>query len=116
MKKLFYSLFIIAALGFIACSNEKSGDKADTGSEQKVDDPAKAAESVAPAAFAVKAHACTDACTDGNHSYAHGDVGHTCTDACGSAHVCTDKCADGTNHMYAHGESGHTCTDACVTM
>ena len=30
----------------------------------------------------MKAHACTAACKDGHHVYAHGEKGHHCTDAC----------------------------------
>lgn len=29
-----------------------------------------------------KEHACTAACKDGKHMYAHGEKGHTCTKAC----------------------------------
>lgn len=113
MKKLLSSLFILAALSFVACNNEKKDDKADT-TEQKIDAPATPAT---PAGLtAAVAHVCTDACKDGNHMYAHGDVGHTCTEACGTAHTCTDKCAGGANHVYAHGEAGHTCTEECMKM
>jgi hypothetical protein len=114
MKKLLSSLFILAALGFVACNNEKKDDKADADGKEKIETPAAPAS---PAGLtAAVAHVCTDACKDGNHSYAHGDVGHTCTEACGAAHVCTDNCAGGATHVYAHGEAGHTCTEDCMKM
>lgn len=31
---------------------------------------------------AATAHVCTANCKDGKHAYAHGEEGHTCTDAC----------------------------------
>ncbi len=111
MKKLLSSLVLVAALSFVACNNEKKADTAETkdGTEQ-MDAP------TAPAAMmAAVAHVCTDKCTEGNHMYAHNEVGHTCTEACGAAHVCTEKCSEG-NHMYAHGEAGHTCSEECTQM
>ena len=30
----------------------------------------------------MKEHVCSKECKDGNHSYAHGEKGHTCADAC----------------------------------
>ncbi len=114
MKKLLASLVILAAFSFAACNNEKKADTT-TDTTEKVENPAKAAESMTTAAFVAKAHACGPDCKDGSHVYAHGDIGHTCTDACGNAHTCTDKCKDG-KHTYAHGESGHTCTEDCAKM
>lgn len=71
----------------------------------------------------LKDHACTTACEDGQHLYAHGEKGHVCTAGCMTAtvssekmelkdHVCTTACAEG-QHVYAHGEKGHVCTEAC---
>lgn len=115
MKKLLSLMVLFAGLTFVACNNEKKGDKADakTDAPQKVEDPAKPAE--AKTASLVKAHSCGAECKDGKHAYAHNEVGHTCTDVCGTSHVCVATCKDG-QHTYAHGDAGHTCTDACVTM
>ena len=114
MKKFFSILMVFAALSFIACNSDKKSDKADAKTEEKAE--TKGSESMKAAAFTAKAHACTAECKDGNHAYAHGDVGHTCSDACNmSSHTCTDKCKDG-NHAYAHGETGHTCTEDCLKM
>src|SRR5688572_15529968 len=113
MKKLFSFLILFAALSLIACNNEKKADKSETKTEEKVDDGTKTQST--PAAFQAKAHVCGPDCKDGNHVYAHGDVGHTCTEACGKTHACTDACKDG-KHVYAHGEVGHTCTDACMSL
>ncbi len=113
MKKLPFLLVLSAALFFTACKDEKKADNADTTTQEKVDDPSKAAESAK--AFAVKAHACIADCKDGNHVYAHGDLGHSCTDDCGAAHACTEQCSTGA-HVYAHGESGHTCTEDCLKL
>jgi hypothetical protein len=113
MKKLLSLMVLFAALSFVACNNEKKGDKADVKTDTKVEDPSKPAE--AQTASLVKAHACGAECKDGNHVYAHNEVGHTCTDACGTTHACGTKCKDG-QHTYAHGESGHTCTDDCTKM
>jgi len=110
MKKLFSSLVLIGALSFVACNNEKKADTA-----EKTDGTEKVETSIAPAAMAVTAHVCSAECKEGNHMFAHNEVGHTCTEACGAAHVCTDKCTDG-NHMQAHGEVGHTCTEDCAKM
>ncbi len=30
----------------------------------------------------MKEHVCTKACTKEHHAYAHGEKGHSCTDAC----------------------------------
>lgn len=71
----------------------------------------------------MKDHVCTKACMNGNHMYAHGEKGHTCTSDCKKMeakndnmpmkeHQCTAACKDG-KHMYAHGEKGHSCTQAC---
>lgn len=71
----------------------------------------------------MKDHSCTKACMNGNHMYAHGEKGHSCTSECKKMdgkkdkmtmkeHQCTAACKDG-QHMYAHGEKGHTCSDAC---
>lgn len=111
MKKFLSSLVLIAALSFVACNNEKKADSAEA--TDKLETPAAPAT---PVAMAAVAHVCGTDCKDGNHMFAHNEVGHTCTEACGAAHVCTDKCADGVNHMYAHGEAGHTCTEACTKM
>lgn len=111
MKKLLALLVITGALFFVACNNEKKDDKA------KTEDPGKIETTVkeTPAATLV-AHVCTpEGCKDGNHTYAHGEEGHTCTDACLKDHNCTESCKDG-NHMYAHGEKGHTCAEACKNM
>ena len=114
MKKLLSSILVVGALCFVACNNEKKADAGTTTTPEKVEDPAKPAESATSALFVAKAHACTADCKDGNHVYAHGDIGHTCTEA-GAAHACTDKCKDG-SHVYAHGENGHTCTADCAKM
>lgn len=113
MKKLLSSLLLVATLGFVACDSDKKTDKADaTEGAEKIETPAAPAT---PAAMAAVAHVCGADCKDGNHIFAHNEVGHTCTKACGVAHGCTDKCVDG-NHMYAHGEAGHTCTEECTKM
>lgn len=113
MKKLFSLMVLFAAISFTACNNEAKGDKADakTDASQKVENTPAAAQT----ASLVKAHVCGADCKDGNHLYAHNEVGHTCTDACGKAHVCGAECKDG-KHLYAHGESGHTCTEECAKM
>ena len=114
MKKLLSTILVAGALLFVSCNNEKKADSATTtDTPQKVEDPSKAPASPATAAFAVKAHSCGADCKDGKHVYAHGDVGHTCTEACGGAHACTAACKDGA-HAYVHGEAGHTCTEACM--
>jgi hypothetical protein len=116
MKKLFSLLVVFAALSFVACKSEKKSDKTDAKSDEKMESSTKPGDGMTTAAFVTKAHVCTAACKDGNHVYAHGDVGHTCTEACGmAAHSCTEKCKDG-NHFYAHGETGHTCTEECMKM
>ncbi|MDZ4796454.1 MAG: hypothetical protein SGI83_19460 [Bacteroidota bacterium] len=114
MKKILSLTVLFAALGFMACNNEKKGDKADvkTDKPQKVEDPSKPAEAQTAV---TKIHSCGADCKDGNHVYAHNQVGHTCTDVCGAAHVCVAKCKDG-QHEYVHGESGHTCTDDCTKI
>jgi hypothetical protein len=115
MKKLFSILVLFAALSVVACNSDKKGDKAETKTDtpQKVEDPAKPAE--AQTASLVKAHSCGAECKDGKHMYAHNEIGHTCTEACGKAHACTAECKDG-NHRYVHGESGHTCTEDCAKI
>lgn len=117
MKKVLPLLAFAAFLTFAACNNEKKTDDATTESADKVEDASKSQESPAStAAFTVKAHVCGADCKEGNHAYAHGDIGHTCTEACGmAAHSCTEACKEG-NHAYAHGDVGHTCTDACPAM
>jgi len=112
MKKLLSSLLIVAALGFVACDSDKKTDKAEVEGTEKVETPG--APATPAAVMAAVAHVCGSDCKDGNHMYAHNEVGHTCTEACGAAHTCADKCKDGANHKYAHGEAGHTCTDACM--
>lgn len=114
MKKLLSSFLVVGALCFISCNNDKKADAATT-EPQKVEDPAKPAEAPKAAVFAAKVHSCTADCKNGNHAYAHGDVGHTCTEACGSAHACTAACKDG-QHTYVHGEAGHTCTEDCLKL
>lgn len=114
MKKLLSSLLIIAALGFVACDSDKKTDKTEAEGTEKVETPG--APATPTGVMAAVAHVCGADCKEGNHTYAHGEVGHTCTEACGAAHVCTDKCANGANHVYAHGEAGHTCTEACMKM
>ncbi|MEO5945708.1 MAG: hypothetical protein ABIP79_02750 [Chitinophagaceae bacterium] len=115
MKKLLSSLLIIAALGFVACDSDKKTDKTEADRTEKIETPASPASPTAVMGAAV-AHVCNADCKDGIHMYAHGDVGHTCTEACGTAHICTDKCTGGANHVYAHGDAGHTCTEACMKM
>lgn len=116
MKKLFSLMAFAAFLSFAACNNEKKTDDAAGEMKEKVTDPSMTSKSVSAAMFTVKAHTCGPDCKDGNHVYAHGEIGHTCTEACGmSAHSCTEACKDG-NHVYAHGEIGHTCTEACAAM
>ncbi|MBM3415876.1 MAG: hypothetical protein FJY20_05405 [Bacteroidetes bacterium] len=114
MKKLFSLMLVTAAFFAVSCNNEKKDDKAKTGDPGKLENTVKEAPKATLAA-----HVCTDACKDGNHVYAHGEEGHTCSEACmksGSrAHACTDKCKDG-NHVFAHGEEGHTCTAECGNM
>ncbi len=112
MKKLLSSILILAALSFTACKDEKKDDKTDATTPEKVEATTQPAAAQTAGAIA---HVCGAECKDGNHVYAHTEVGHTCTDACGTAHTCGADCKDG-NHLYAHGESGHTCTDACVKM
>ena len=74
MKKLFFSFLVIAAISFVACKDNKKADDAKT--------PAKT-EEIKPAMTANdKEHVCTDKCKDGTHMYAHGEKGHTCTEAC----------------------------------
>ena len=113
MKKLLSLMVLFAGLTFVACNNEKKGDKADAKSDTKVEDLAKPAE--AQTASLVKSHSCGAECKDGKHAYVHNEVGHTCTDMCGTAHVCVATCKDG-QHTYAHGDVGHTCTDDCTKM
>lgn len=106
MKKLFSLLALTAALFVMSCNNEKKDDKA------KTDDPGKIENTVKEAPKATLAvHTCTEACKDGNHVYAHGEEGHTCSEACMKTHVCTEACKDG-SHVYAHGEKGHECASA----
>ena len=116
MKNFFPLLLLFAALSVISCNNEKKEDKADakTDAPQKVETPGTPAQAQTASA-AVTAHVCIAECKDGTHLYAHNEVGHTCTDVCGSPHNCDPTCKAG-NHTYAHGESGHTCTDMCIKM
>lgn len=71
----------------------------------------------------MKDHVCTKACMNGNHMYAHGEKGHSCTNECKKMetkkakhamkdHKCTAACKN-EQHMYMHDEKGHTCNDAC---
>lgn len=117
MKKLFSLVAFAAFLSFAACNNEKKTDDAAGEVKEKVSDPSMTSETpVSAAIFSVKPHTCGPDCKDGSHVYAHGEIGHTCTEACGmSAHSCTEGCKAG-NHQYAHGEIGHTCTEACAAM
>jgi hypothetical protein len=114
MSKYLALLAIISTLLFVSCNSGKKDDKASTGDPGKMENTVKEAPK---ANLAV--HVCTDACKDGNHLYAHGEEGHTCSEACmksgSKAHACTDKCKDG-NHVFAHGEEGHTCTAECSKM
>lgn len=114
MKKILSLLVIFAALSITACKNEKKDDKSPSQPDaaQKVEDPSKPAQAQTAA---VVAHACGADCKDGQHAYAHNEVGHTCTEACGTAHVCGTKCKDG-KHEYAHGEAGHQHTEECMKM
>ncbi|MBK6383547.1 MAG: hypothetical protein IPP02_02235 [Chitinophagaceae bacterium] len=116
MKNFFPLLLLFAALSVVSCNNEKKEDKADakTDAPQKVETPGTPAQAQTASA-AVTAHVCIAECKDGTHLYAHNEVGHTCTDVCGSPHNCDPTCKAG-NHTYAHGESGHTCTDMCIKM
>ncbi len=95
---MYRSLFVFLAIVIsFSCNNEK----AETGKETNV--PGGKTVSAK-----VKAHECTAACKDGNHSFMHNEVGHTCSSDCGTPHVCGDQCKDAT-HVYAHGEVGHYC-------
>ncbi len=116
MKKLFSLLALFAALSIISCNSEKKDDKADakTDAPQKVETPGTPAQAQTASA-AVTAHVCGAECKDGNHLYAHNEVGHTCTDVCGTTHNCGTTCKAG-EHIFAHGESGHTCTEGCTKM
>lgn len=106
MKKILSLMLVTAALFAVSCNNEKKDDKA------KADDPGKIENTVKEAPKAtLAAHVCTDQCKDGNHLYAHGEEGHTCSEACMKTHSCTEACKDG-NHVYAHGEKGHECASA----
>ena len=69
----------------------------------------------------LKEHVCTGACADGEHVYACGEQGHTCSGHCAKVrakqvqlkeHACTNACTDGA-HAYACGEIGHQCSGAC---
>jgi uncharacterized lipoprotein NlpE involved in copper resistance len=102
MKKMFALLALAGTLLFVSCNNEKKDDKSKVAWEEKIGNTVKEA----PATLA--AHVCTDACKDGNHLYAHGEEGHTCSEACLKTHTCTEACKDG-NHAYAHGEKDHVC-------
>jgi hypothetical protein len=106
MKKLFFALAIVLSVPFAV--NAQTIEKKEKKEQPKTE---------------LKAHVCTAACTTEKHVYAHGEVGHVCTDACKKTttstekaelkdHVCTEACKDG-KHAYAHGEKGHVCTEAC---
>lgn len=108
MKKVFFALTIFLSIAIAA--------NAQTAVNKEMKEKPKTE---------LKAHVCTAACTSDKHVYAHGEVGHVCTDACKTAtattektalkdHVCTAACKDG-KHVYAHGEKGHVCTEACKT-
>ena len=116
MKKLFSLLAITAMISFVACNNEKKDDKTKTDGADKIESTVKDAPATTTK---LVAHTCTDMCKDGNHLYAHGEEGHTCSEACmkgnTKAHTCTGMCKDG-NHAYVHGEEGHTCTEDCANM
>ncbi len=116
MKNLFSLLAFVAILTFAGCTNDKKDDKAEAipNTSDNAVNPETPAGTLA-AAFVAKPHVCAADCKDGQHVYAHGEIGHTCTAACGTEHVCTDKCKEGV-HMYAHGENGHTCTEECARM
>lgn len=106
--------------------------------------PAKTEKAEAKPAKAemMKEHACTAACKDGKHMYAHGEKGHACSEECKKMHAGT-KGHEGHEHgemkehsgeMHEHkgemkekGEMGtkgdmhgngemkaHVCTSACV--
>jgi uncharacterized lipoprotein NlpE involved in copper resistance len=102
MKKMFALLALAGTLLFVACNNEKKDDKSKVAGEEKIENTVKEAPAI------LAAHVCTDACKDGNHLYAHGEEGHTCSEACLKTHTCTEACKDG-NHVYAHGEKDHVC-------
>lgn len=103
MKKLLSLFAITTALFFAACSNDKKDDKTKAEGTDKIETGVKESPKATLAA-----HVCTAECKDGNHVYAHGEEGHTCSEACLKTHVCTEACKDN-NHAYAHGEKGHTC-------
>ncbi|MGQ0738449.1 MAG: hypothetical protein ACT4OJ_05260 [Bacteroidota bacterium] len=108
MKKLLSLLAIMAMFSFVACNNEKKDDKTKADGADKIETTVKDASTTTTQ---LVAHVCTDQCKDGNHLYAHGEEGHTCSEACMKSHSCTEACKDG-NHVYAHGEKGHTCASA----
>ena len=110
MKKLLSLLMIAGTLFFVSCSNDKKDEKSKVAGEEKIESTVKESSKTTLAA-----HVCADGCKDGNHSYAHGEEGHTCTEACLKDHSCTEACKENT-HAYAHGEKGHTCGDACGKM
>jgi hypothetical protein len=106
MKRIIPFLALAAGLFLASCNNDKKDDKA------KTDDPGKIENTVKETPkTTLAAHVCTDQCKEGNHLYAHGEEGHTCSEACMKDHSCTGECKDG-NHAYAHGEKGHTCASA----
>lgn len=120
MKKY---LIILATTLFACSSGEQTsteGTEETTATEQTATEVAPEAapvtEGTASADMGGMEHKCSDMCKEGNHTYAHGEKGHTCGDACMNMgeHKCADMCKDG-NHTYAHGEKGHTCSDACKT-
>lgn len=114
MKKILALLSITAVFFMLSCSNEKKEDKA------KTEDPGKIETTMKETPVAqLVAHACTDQCKDGGHTYKHGEEGHTCSEAClksgAVSHSCTEKCKDG-SHFLAHGEEGHVCGEECGKM
>ena len=62
MKKV---MLMIAMAGIMFSANAQEDKKMDTKKEAKM-----------------KENVCTKACTKDKHAYAHGEKGHTCTDAC----------------------------------
>lgn len=77
MKKLFFSICVLSISFLTACNNDpvKEPPSEDSTGRAKQEVPAAAAAEL-------KDHVCSDKCEDGNHFYAHGEIGHICTDEC----------------------------------
>lgn len=84
MKKLMFALVLIFGASMVqaqtkptnppATSPGKKMEKAET--TKKAENPDKSTTAV------LKPHACTAACKNGKHIYAHGEEGHKCTTVC----------------------------------